>query len=179
MAITKFKEKKMKASNKTGSKKILSLLSLLLLTAAIAFFAVSCDGEDLNKEENTTAATTLASSETGTTAAPTEADTPSNVRGEGSTEFVFKVCTASDELKTYTVRTDKKTVGEALLDAGLIEGEDGPYGLYVKIVDGERHEYEDDGMYWAFYENDAYALKGVDSAEIKAGVEYSFKAAKG
>lgn len=160
----------MKASNKTGSKKILSLLSLLLLTAAIAFFAVSCDGEDLNKEENTTAATTLA---------PTEADTPSNVRGEGSTEFVFKVCSASDELKTYTVRTDKKTVGEALLDAGLISGEDGDYGLYVKTVDGETHDYDKDGMYWAFYEDDAYALKGVDSTEIKAGVEYSFKAAKG
>ena len=165
----------MKASNKRRSLKLLSLLSLLLLTAAVAIFSVGCDDQKTNDEKGSIEVTTAA--------LPSEQEKEpsdaSNVRGEGSTEFVFKVHKASGEVVSFTVKTDKKTVGEALVAAGLIEGEDGPYGLYVKIVDGERHEYEDDGMYWAFYENDAYALNGVDSTEIESGVEYSLRASKG
>lgn len=100
-------------------------------------------------------------------------DTPQEV------EFVFKVVTASGEEKTFTVRTDKEKVGEALVDAGLIAGEDGPYGLYVKTVDGETLDYESDGKYWAFYVDGAYAPTGVDVTKIEAGREYSFRAEKG
>ncbi|MBQ8140173.1 MAG: hypothetical protein IJ038_00570 [Clostridia bacterium] len=101
------------------------------------------------------------------------------VRGEGDKEFLFKVVTADGTTKEYTVRTDKETVGEALLDEGLIAGEDGAYGLYVKTVDGETHEYETDGTYWAFYIGDDYAMTGVDATDIEEGKIYSFKAEKG
>ena len=91
-------------------------------------------------------------------------------------EFVFKVVTASGEEKTFTVKTDKDTVGAALIEEGLIAGEDGPYGLYVKTVDGETLDYETDGKYWAFYVDGAYAPTGVDVTKIEAGREYSFRA---
>lgn len=94
-------------------------------------------------------------------------------------EFVFKVVTASGEEKTFTVKTDKDTVGAALIEEGLIAGEDGPYGLYVKTVDGETLDYETDGKYWAFYVDGAYAPTGVDVTKIEAGREYSFRAEKG
>ena len=102
-----------------------------------------------------------------------------NVLGEGSAGFVFKVVTASGETKTFTVKTDKDTVGEALIDEGLIAGEDGPYGLYVKTVDGETLDYDTDGKYWAFYVDGSYAATGVDVTKIEAGKEYCFKAEKG
>lgn len=156
----------MKALQKTKCSKILSLLLLLLLTAAIAISAVSCND---GKTDSDGSVTTVA-----TTEAPL-----TNVRGEGNTQFLFKVVTASGETKTFTVKTDKTIVGQALLDAGLIDGEDGQFGLYVKTVDGETLDYNKDGMYWSFYVGDDYAIKGVDMTEIEAGVEYSFRAVKG
>ena len=147
---------------KTRSQKFLSLILLLVLTAALALTVVGCDD---SKNEDGAVTTTAA--------ATTEAAT---YVGEGSTEFVFQVVTRSGEEKVFNVRTDKTVVGEALLDAGLIAGEDSQYGLYVKTVDGETLDYVTDGKYWAFYVDGAYALSGVDSTTIEEGKVYCFKA---
>ena len=61
---------------------------------------------------------------------------------------------------------------------GVIAGDMGDYGLYVKTVDGETLDYDTDAMYWAFYENGAYASKGVDQTDIIADVKYEFRAEK-
>ncbi len=91
-------------------------------------------------------------------------------------EFAFTVVDADGNEKTYTVQTEKETVGDALLEKGLIDGEKGAYGLYVKTVDGITLDFDKDGKYWAFYVNDTYAAKGVDATEIEDGVAYAFKA---
>ena len=79
--------------------------------------------------------------------------------------------------KEHSISTDtSKNLRQALENAGLISGEEGAYGLYVKVVDGERLDYDTDGKYWAFYVDGAYALLGVDSTEIEAGKVYSFVA---
>ena len=62
---------------------------------------------------------------------------------------------------------------------GLIEGEEGPYGLYVKVVNGIRADYDKDKVYWAFYINGDYAMSGVDVTEICAGDEYALRVEKG
>lgn len=159
---------------KTRVQKFLSLILLLVLIAALALTAVGCDDKKDDAAE-TTAATTTA-----VTTTPVDEDaattTDPSVRGEGDTEFIFKVVTKSGEEKTFTVRTDKTIVGDALQEVGLIEGDEDKYGLYVKVVDGERVEYETDGKYWAFYVDGAYALTGVDLTEIEAGKVYSFVA---
>lgn len=154
------------------STRFLSFLLLLALTAAVALTAIGCNG----KSGSDTATTTVGAT---TVASTTEAGEASNVRGEGDTEFSFVAVKKDGSTVTYTVKTDKKTVGEALVDAGLIKGENGQFGLYVTEVDGEYHKYEEDGYYWAFYENGEYALAGVDSTEIKSGTEYMLKASKG
>ena len=75
----------------------------------------------------------------------------------------------------FTIHTDKETVGEALLELGLIEGEDSEYGLFVKTVNGITADYDTDGVYWAFYVNDEYAQSGVDATAVTAGESYAFK----
>ena len=75
----------------------------------------------------------------------------------------------------YTVKTDKKTVGEALTEVGLISGEVGAYGLMVETVDGETVKYEDGGKYWAFYVDGDYAMTGVEKTKIEEGKTYAFK----
>lgn len=88
--------------------------------------------------------------------------------------FTFEVTGSDGVTQTQTVTTTCQTVGDALLAEGLIEGEEGPYGLYVKSVLGETHDYEADGLYWAFYINGDYAMSGVDATEIVPGTVYAF-----
>ena len=100
------------------------------------------------------------------------------VVGEGEKEFEFSVKYENGKVERCTVKTDKNTVGEALLENGIITGEDGPYGLYVKSVNGVVADFDKTGTYWAFYVNGEYATNGVDSTEIKDGEKYSFEIGK-
>ena len=58
----------------------------------------------------------------------------------------------------------------------LIEGEEGPYGLYIKSVLGQVLDYETDGMYWSFYVGGEYAMTGVDLTPVTEGEHYMLKA---
>ena len=92
--------------------------------------------------------------------------------------FTFEVVDKDGNTETFSITTDKTTVGEALLEEGLIAGEDGQYGLYVKEVNGKTLDYNTDGMYWAFYENGSYGAAGVDTTKVTDGAVYGFKAEK-
>ena len=114
-------------------------------------------------------------------ATPTEADdltfdTAETDFGTGASAFTFEVTNVEGTTKSFTVHTDETVVGKALLDAGLIAGEDSDYGLYVKTVMGITLDYDTDGKYWAFYVDGAYAMSGVDQTELTAGSTYAFRA---
>ena len=98
--------------------------------------------------------------------------------GEGSTTLSV-VVSAEGKSITFTINTNQKTVGAALLENNLIEGDQGDYGLYVKKVNGMLADYDVDQTYWAFYENDAYASAGVDTTNITAGVTYKLERTAG
>ena len=139
----------------TERKKILSLLLVVMLCAAIALTGCS---------------------DTHSSAQPSEPSTEAIVKGEGNTVFPFTVVDPDGKETAYEIHTDKTVVGEALLDVHLIAGEESEYGLYVKTVDGITLDYDADGKYWAFYVNGEYAMSGVDTTEIKEGETYMFKA---
>ena len=166
-------------------KKIKSLISIILcivLIAAAALLATGCKKEETEAPETTAADTTVADTTVADTteADTTEADDDDGITelGEGDTQFTFKVVDGDGNEKVFNIKTDKTTVGEALLDLQLIEGEDGDYGLYVKKVNGIEADYEKDKTYWAFYIGGEYAMTGVDKTEIEDGAEYSFKVEK-
>ena len=102
-----------------------------------------------------------------------------DVLGEGETEFPLTVTDGDGNEVHITVRTDRTIVGEALQELGVLEGEEGPYGLYVKVVNGIRADYDKDKVYWAFYINGEYAVSGVDVTEITAGDSYALKVVRG
>ncbi len=79
-----------------------------------------------------------------------------------------------DQSVTFTIKTDDKTLGAALLRHGLIEGEDGPYGLYVKKVNGMVADFDADQSYWALYKDGAYCMAGADTTPIADGEHYEF-----
>ena len=102
----------------------------------------------------------------------------SNVKGSGAHQFKFVVVDAEGKETNFEIKTDKATVGEALLDEKLIEGTDSQYGLYVTKVNGIEANYDVDGTYWAFYINGEYAMTGVDPTNVEDGATYSFKVEK-
>lgn len=126
----------------------LSRVLLLVLIAVMALVAVSCGGEP-----------------------ETEADATAKT-------FTFEVVTLDGKTTTFTVTTEKATVGEALLDEGLIEGEEGAYGLYVKRVNGILADYDVDQTYWAFYIGGTYGATGVDKTPVTDGETYAFRVEK-
>lgn len=145
-------------------KKSLSLILCIVLIVVMALFTIGCNDNE-NKE-------TTATKEAVTTVKD------SNVLGEGDYQFMFTVVDKEGNETEFEIHTDKRIVGEALLELGMITGEDGDYGLYVKEVNGITADYETDGTYWAFYVNGEYATAGVDTTEIVEGSSYAFKVEK-
>lgn len=140
---------------KTQLSKLLSISFCIVLIAAMALLA-GCN-------DNTT------------TSDPVSSGVTQTVK---ETKFTFIVVDADEKETSFEISTNKSTVGEALLDKGIIAGEQGDYGLYVKTVNGITLDYEKDGKYWAFYVDGEYGTTGVDATEIVAGATYSFKAEK-
>ena len=142
---------------KTQQKRLLSLVLCLVLIAAMALITTACD--NLFQKGGAT--------------------TPSvNEQPATPKSFTFIVVDKDGNETSFNLSSDKKTVGEALLAEGLLEGENGAYGLYVKKVNGIVADYDIDQTYWAFYINGEYAMSGVDTTDIVEGATYSFKVEK-
>ncbi len=149
----------------TTFKRALSLLLCIVLIAAIALFTVGC-----NDNKNPSGNTENPSS--------SQSSAEKTVMGEGATVFDFTVVDKDGKTTEFEIHTDKEIVGYALLELGIIAGEDSTYGLYVKTVNGQTLDYDTDKMYWAFYENGNYAVSGVDTTKIVVGTKYEFRASK-
>lgn len=144
-------------------KQITSLFLCMMLTVAMALTTTGCgdkqkdNASNQNQEINSEDITVL---------------------GEGQTTFSFTVVDKDGTATYFEIHTDEETVGDALLALNLITGDAGPYGMYVKTVNGITADYDVDSTYWAFYINDAYATSGVDTTPITEGESYSFKVEK-
>ena len=151
----------MKINNTT--KKLFSMLVCVVLLVAMALSITGCTKTNTDQPASQ----------------PQQSQTADVVvKGEGQTVFSFTVVAKDGNETAFEIHTDKETVGEALLDCALIEGEAGQYGLYVKTVNGITADYDVDATYWAFYINDAYATSGVDTTSVTEGESYSFKVEK-
>jgi len=138
--------------------KIFSKLILsLLLIALIAAGAAGCtDNTAFNQDS-----------------ADSSEITPTDI-GAGQTAFRFEVIHSEASTTVWNVKTDQTTVGAALSEVGLIEGEVGAFGLEVKIVNGLKADYTEDGFFWAFHIDGEFAMTGADSTQIDEDRIYAF-----
>ncbi len=142
-------------------KKLLSLVLAFVLTAALAL--TGCSG---NSAETT--APIEAPQSAGTSAF--------TILGEGEKSFELTIVDKEGNEHLYLIHTDEEMVGYAMIAHELIEGEEGPYGMYIKSVLGQVLDYDVDQMYWAFYVNGEYAMTGVDQTPVTADTSYMLKA---
>lgn len=145
---------------KNNMQKILSLVLSIMLVAALAVNFTGCS----NKAPEAPAAVGISEGA---------------VLGQGATEFTFEVVDGEGNKVTCTIKTDKATVGEALVELGLVEGTQESWGLMVTTVNGITADYEADHAYWAFYIDGEYAMTGVDATDITVGSTYTMQVEKG
>ncbi len=94
--------------------------------------------------------------------------------GNGEKTVMVTVITDDNSVK-FTLNTDKDTLGDALKEYGLIEGDNGSYGLYVKKVNGIRADYDSDKAYWAFFKDGSPLEACVDSTQINSGDSFEIR----
>ena len=75
--------------------------------------------------------------------------------------------------KEFSYDTNEEFLGTVLQGSGLIEGEEGPYGLMISTVDGELADWNVDQGYWALYVGEEYATTGIDTTPIHDGDVFS------
>lgn len=91
--------------------------------------------------------------------------------GEGAIAIQVEV-QAGDKAVTITVHTDKDNLGAALIDNKLVEGDQSEYGLYIKVVNGIKADYDVDGAWWGIYKNGEMTPTGADTTPIADGEHY-------
>ena len=91
---------------------------------------------------------------------------------EGEKSFTLVITHKDGSTKTEKFTTDAEFLGPFLEQKKLIVGEEGPYGIFIKEVEGEKAVYEEDNAYWAFYVDDEYASLGFDQTPIADGAVY-------
>lgn len=160
------KNKEMKAVKK-------GLLGMLVAVMACSFTGCGSQQEvesDVSQEE------AVVEEEQGYVPSEEELEEGVATIGFGETVFHLDVVDINGSHSPYTIQTDAQTVGEALLELEIIEGDDSEYGMMIHTVLGSKLDYNVDNAYWAFYIDGEYAQTGVDSTDIVEGATYEFKA---
>jgi hypothetical protein len=163
-------------------KKFLSCVLISVLVAAMALMGTACT-RTTNQvvEQSVVPEVESVASEEVSEVASEVADarfTEASVIGEGTKELYLEVVYADGKADYFLVKNDAENVGDALVAAGIVEGEDSEYGLYIKTVNGVTADYNVDQSYWAFYINGEYAQAGVSDTAIEEGAIYTLKVEK-
>ena len=97
--------------------------------------------------------------------------------GNGDKTITLTV-SAEDQEVTFTIKTDEETLADALLAHEIVEGEDGPFGLYVKKVNGITADYDIDQTYWSLSKGGQMLMVGASDTVIANGEHYELTRAK-
>lgn len=87
----------------------------------------------------------------------------------GAKEITVTVVHKDGTSKDFVYNTDEEYLGPVLLTEGLVEGEEGPYGLSISAVDGETADWNVDQSYWALFIGEEYATTGADATPVYDG----------
>lgn len=88
--------------------------------------------------------------------------------GTGAKTITVAVA-VGDNRVVFTIKTDKATLGDAMMEHQLLAGDQEQYGLYVKVVNGIEADYEKDQSWWGLYSAGELLVTGVDTTEIMDG----------
>ncbi len=149
----------------------MSVLLVFVVVAAMAFSFASCGADETKDPENNAPV----ADDSGDDTAADDPD-PEKV---GAKTITVDVVDANGDVTTFTINTDEEFLSGALEQEKLIEGEDGPYGLYIKSVNGIVADFDTNGAYWALSKDGEYLMSGADTTPIADGEHYELTYTKG
>lgn len=91
--------------------------------------------------------------------------------GDGA-NTVKVALTVEEKTITFTIQTDKATLGEALFEHKLIND-----ASFFDTFNGMKADWDKDQAYWAFYVGDEYASFGICDAQAVTTGELTYKIA--
>lgn len=91
---------------------------------------------------------------------------PQTISGEK--EIGIMVFHGDGSINTFSYETEASYLAEVLLEEGLVEGENGTYGLYITTVDGEAAD-ADKGEWWCITKNKEQVNSGADGLALADG----------
>ena len=91
--------------------------------------------------------------------------------GQAGEKTIYVQVTANEEQEKFTLQTAEEFLGAALLENGLIEGENGPYGLFITTVNGITAD-EAQNQWWCITRGGEQLSTGADSTPIADGEQY-------
>ena len=91
----------------------------------------------------------------------------------GSKTITVEVIHKDESKKSFTYTTDEEYLDKVLVGEGLVEDNQGPYGLYIEEVDGERADYNVDGGYWSIEQNGERAATGATEIPVPDGDHFA------
>ena len=82
---------------------------------------------------------------------------------------IFVDIEVTEQKITLTIKTDKKTLGEALYEHNLINDP-----TFFDTLNGMKADWDKDSAYWAFYKGQEMMNIGVGDEVIEGGEQYRF-----
>ena len=93
----------------------------------------------------------------------------------GSKAYTVTVVHKDGSEKVFEYRTDEEYLAGALLEEGLVSGEDTQYGLTIITVDGEDAVWATDNAYWAIWVGAEMAMTGASEIPVYDGSTYTLE----
>ncbi|MEA5012124.1 MAG: DUF4430 domain-containing protein [Angelakisella sp.] len=90
---------------------------------------------------------------------------------QGTKNLQVTVVVEEGKKNVHDIKTEAEFLGEALTQEKIIEGEQGPYGLYIKVADGVAAN-EAMQQWWCITKEGADVMTGVDSTPIADGDKF-------
>ena len=96
---------------------------------------------------------------------------------QGSKSITLEVLNQEKQTSEYQVQTDAEFLRQAMEEAKgfTFDGEEGDYGFTLFTINGETHNWNVDGSYWAVYVNGEYGQYGIDSQPVEDGDVFRFE----
>ena len=93
--------------------------------------------------------------------------------GKGEKTIEVEVI-AEEQSITFTISTDKDNLADAMLEHGLVEGDEDQFGLYIKKVNGITADYNVDKTFWSLSKDGVSLMVGASGQKITDGDHYEF-----
>lgn len=90
---------------------------------------------------------------------------------EGAKNITVEVIHKDGSQKSFTYDTDREYLGEVLTEEGLVDGEEGAYGLFITTVDGETAD-DANQEWWCITKDGGQLNTSADQTPLADGEHY-------